>query len=31
LAAARAVEVADVDDREVFESDLEAAPWFGLA
>jgi uncharacterized protein YndB with AHSA1/START domain len=30
LAAARAVEVADADDRTIFESDLEAPPWFGL-
>ena len=31
LAAARAVEVADDEDRKIFESDLEAPPWFGLS
>ncbi len=31
LAAARAVEIASAQDRDVFESDLAAAPWFGLA
>jgi uncharacterized protein YndB with AHSA1/START domain len=31
LAAARAVEVADHDDRKIFESDLEAPPWFGIS
>jgi hypothetical protein len=31
LAVARAVEVADAADRELFESDLDAAPWFGLS
>ena len=31
LEAARAVEIADEHDREVFESDLAAPPWFGLA
>ena len=31
LAAARAVEVADDDDRKIFESDLDAPPWFGLS
>jgi hypothetical protein len=31
LESARAVEVADADDREVFEGDLAAEPWFGLA
>jgi uncharacterized protein YndB with AHSA1/START domain len=30
LAAAREVSVADADDRKIFESDLEAPPWFGL-
>jgi hypothetical protein len=30
LAMARAVEVADADDRTIFESDLVAPPWFGL-
>jgi hypothetical protein len=30
FAAARAVEVADDDDREIFEGDLAAEPWFGL-
>jgi uncharacterized protein YndB with AHSA1/START domain len=30
LAAAREVEVADAEDRKIFESDLEASPWFGL-
>jgi hypothetical protein len=29
-AAARSVDVADADDREIFESDLAAEPWFGL-
>ena len=28
--SARAVEVADPDDRRVFEGDLAAEPWFGL-
>ena len=28
--AARAVEVADDEDREIFDSDLAAEPWFGL-
>jgi hypothetical protein len=31
LAAACAVEVVDADDRALFESDVESAPWFGLA
>jgi hypothetical protein len=30
LTAARAVEVVDDQDREVFESDLAAPPWFGV-
>ena len=30
LAAAKAVEIVDDQDREVFESDLAAPPWFGL-
>jgi len=30
LAAARATTIADDQDREVFESDLAAPPWFGL-
>jgi uncharacterized protein YndB with AHSA1/START domain len=30
LAAARAVEVADDEDRVIFEADLAAPPWFGL-
>jgi uncharacterized protein YndB with AHSA1/START domain len=30
LAAARSVEVADADDRKIFESDLASPPWFGL-
>ena len=30
LAAARAVEVSDAEDRKIFEADLEAPPWFGL-
>jgi len=30
LAAARAVEVADDEDRAIFESDLDAPPWFAL-
>lgn len=30
LAAARAVEVADAEDREIVESDLASDPWFGL-
>lgn len=30
FAAARSVEVVDVDDREIFEGDLAAEPWFGL-
>jgi hypothetical protein len=30
LAAARSVEVADDDDRQIFESDLASPPWFGL-
>jgi len=30
LAVARAVQIADEQDREVFEVDLAAAPWFGL-
>ena len=29
--SARAVDVADADDREVFEGDLAAEPWFGFA
>ncbi len=28
--AARAVEVADDEDREIFDTDLAAEPWFGL-
>ena len=28
--AARAVEVADDEDREIFHGDLDAEPWFGL-
>jgi uncharacterized protein YndB with AHSA1/START domain len=31
LAAARAVEVADDEDRKIFVSDLEAPPWFDLS
>ena len=31
LAAARAVDVADPEDRAIFESDLAAPPWFALA
>ena len=31
LAAARSVEVADDEDRQIFEADLTAPPWFGLA
>ena len=31
LTAARSVEVADADDRQIFESDLTSPPWFGLA
>jgi hypothetical protein len=31
LAAARSVEVADPEDREVFDADLASPPWFGLA
>ena len=31
LAAARAVGIADDEDRKIFESDLEAPPWFGLS
>ena len=31
LAAARAVEIADDDDRAIFEADLASPPWFGLA
>ena len=31
LAAARAVTIAEVEDREIFEADLAAPPWFGLA
>jgi len=31
LAAARAVEVADADDRSIVEGDLAAGPWYGLA
>lgn len=30
LAAARAVEVIDAEDREIFEGDLVAEPWFGF-
>jgi hypothetical protein len=30
VASARAVEVVDVDDRQLFEDDLAAEPWFGL-
>jgi hypothetical protein len=30
LAAARAVAIADDEDRAIFESDLAAPPWFGL-
>lgn len=30
-ASAHAVEVDDADDRQVFEDDLAAGPWFGLA
>ncbi len=30
LVAARAVEVADADDRELVDGDLAAGPWFGL-
>lgn len=30
LAAARAVEVADAEDRAIVESDLAAGPWYGL-
>ena len=30
LDAARAVEIADAEDREIVESDLAAPPWFGL-
>ena len=30
LAAARAVEVADAEDRELVDGDLAAEPWFGL-
>lgn len=31
LKAARAVQVADGDDREIFQSDLAGGPWYGLA
>ena len=31
LAAARSVEVADPEDREVFDADLASPPWFDLA
>ena len=31
LDAAQSVEVADDDDRQIFESDLTSPPWFGLA
>ena len=31
LASARAVEIVEDDDRRVFEDDLDAEPWFGLA
>jgi uncharacterized protein YndB with AHSA1/START domain len=31
LVAARAVPIADNEDREIVEKDLDAAPWFGLA
>jgi len=31
LSAAREVQIADVEDREVFDADLAAPPWFGLA
>ncbi len=31
LSSARSVEVAEVDDRQVFEADLASPPWFGLA
>ena len=30
LAAARAVPIADAEDRAIIESDLAAGPWFGL-
>ena len=30
LAAARAVEIADADDRAIVEGDLAAGPWYGL-
>jgi uncharacterized protein YndB with AHSA1/START domain len=30
LAAARAVAIADDEDRKIFESDVDAEPWFGL-
>jgi uncharacterized protein YndB with AHSA1/START domain len=30
LAAARAVPIADDEDRKIFEADLDASPWFGL-
>jgi hypothetical protein len=31
LSAARSVQVADEQDRQIFESDLASPPWFGLA
>jgi len=31
LAAARAVTIAEMEDRDVFEADLASPPWFGLA
>jgi hypothetical protein len=30
LKAARAVDIADAEDRAIIESDLAAGPWFGL-
>ena len=30
LAAAQAVPIADPEDREIYEADLAAAPWYGL-
>ncbi len=31
LSAARSVDVADEDDRTIFEADLDSPPWFGLS